>query len=102
MIRMVNLQCPKCGMSLDIAVEAICSRCPNCGGELQISVRRMMDIMNDKKEIMQKGVRYATRLSDVKVLQKKKTEQKRIDIFHVVIAALIALTIFCLKWSRVM
>lgn len=98
MIRMVNLSCPKCGMSLDISVEGLCSHCPNCGGPLMITVRQMMDILNEKKEIMQKGVKYATRLSDVNVVEKEEQPVK-FDIRVFLITFLITLLAIFLTWK---
>ena len=99
MIRMVNLSCPKCGMSLDISVEGLCSHCPNCGGPLMITVRQVMDILNDKKEIKQKGVKYATRLSDVNVVATEKEEPAGFDIRVFVITFLITLLVIFLTWK---
>lgn len=96
-MRMVNLSCPKCGMSLDISADDLCSYCPNCGGALTITVRQMMDILNDKKEIMQKGVKYATRLSDVSIVERE--QQVKFDIMTFAITFLITLLIFFLTWK---
>ena len=99
MIRMVNLTCLKCGMSLDISVEGLCSYCPHCGGKLYITVRQMMDILNNKKEIEQKGVKYATRLSDVNVVSVEKEEPVKFDIRVFVITFLITLLAIFLTWK---
>lgn len=65
MIRMVNLTCPKCGMSLDLDVDAIESYCPNCGGKLFITVSQAIDVWNEKKMIKRKDIKYATKVSEV-------------------------------------
>ena len=102
MIRMVNLTCLKCGMSLDISADNLCSHCPNCGGALMITVRQVMDILNDKKEIMQKGVKYATKLSDVQIREKEKARKRNIDIVRILIAVSMALVVFFLRWKKLL
>lgn len=102
MIRMVNLTCLKCGMSLDISADHLCSYCPHCGSALMITVRQVMDILNDKKEIRQKSVKYATQMSDVQLRKKEKTRKKKIDIVRVLIAVSIALAIFFLRWKKLL
>jgi hypothetical protein len=89
-------------MSLDISADDLCSYCPHCGGALMITVRQVMDILNDKKEIMQKGVKYATKLSDVQIREKEKTRKKKIDIVRVLIAVSMALVIFFLRWKKLL
>lgn len=71
MIRMVNLTCPKCGMSLDISIDDLESYCPICGGKLFMSVPQVIDVLNQNKEIKRKDIKYATKVSDLKYTKKK-------------------------------
>lgn len=91
MIRMVNLSCRRCGMSLDEDVNNLDQYCPNCGGKLFITVSNAMDIWNDKKELKRKDVKYSTQIHAVK--DKKSKEEKRMSsleiLGYVAIAVLI-------------
>lgn len=80
MIRMVNLACRKCGMSLDIDAANLQTYCPNCGEELLITVKQVMDILDEKKEIKQKNVKY---VKDVTLVKKKS--KKKLDILPVLL-----------------
>lgn len=82
MIRMVNLSCPKCSLSLDVEVDSLESYCPVCGGKLYMSVPQVIDVLDQKKEIKRKDVKYATVLSDVQIVGKTNvTEKKKMDIW---------------------
>ena len=74
MIRMANLTCRQCGMSLDEDVNNLDCYCPNCGAKLFISVSQAIDIWNDKKEIKRKDVKYST---EIYAVRDQKTEQKK-------------------------
>ena len=92
MTRLVNLSCRKCGMSLDTDVSIIQSFCPNCGGELFITVKQMMDILDDRKEIKSKNVKY---IKDVKL---EKRTKKKIDILPFLMFFALAAMVF-LIWK---
>lgn len=82
MIRMVNLTCLKCGMSLDVNVETIECYCPNCGGKLYMSAPQVIDVLEQKREIKRKDVKYATALSDVQIVRRTGVHNKKnIDIW---------------------
>ena len=70
MIRMVNVNCIRCGTSIDIDASNLQAFCPNCGEKLVITVSQVMDILDEKKEIKRKGIVYE---KDVNV---RKTEKK--------------------------
>lgn len=72
MIRIVNLICKECGMSLDVDAKHLQTRCPNCGASLLMTVSRVIDILDEKKEIREKGVAYT---KDLRVIQ-GKTKKK--------------------------
>lgn len=99
MIRMVNLSCRKCGMSLDEDVNRLDRFCPNCGGKLYISVSQAMDIFNDKKEIERKNVKYATQVYSIK---EQKTEPKKqikfIDVLFYIVSCIILIGYGILIW----
>lgn len=76
MIRMVNLTCPKCGMSLDCDAANMQTHCPNCSGKLLITVSQVMDILDEKKEIKRKGVVYE---KDVTIRQTEKKPKPKHD-----------------------
>ncbi len=97
MIRMVNLSCLKCGMSLDVEASHVQRYCPSCGGKLFISVNQMIDILDEKQEIRQKGVKYATLMSDVNIVERERSTKFDIRVF--VITFLITLLIFFLTWK---
>ena len=71
MIKMVNLICRKCGMSLDVDAEHIQEFCPHCGEELLIRITTAMDIWNEKKVLKRKDLKYATQVSDVNIVKSK-------------------------------
>ena len=81
MIRMANLMCRQCGMSIDEDVNGLDAYCPNCGGKLYISVSQAIDIWNEKKEFKRKDVKYSTQVSALK--DRKSKEKKTIDIWHI-------------------
>ena len=95
MIRMVNLMCPKCGMSLDCDASHMQSHCPNCGTKLFISVLQVMDILNEKKEAKRKGIVYVNNATVMKqktaVIPKKKN--KDMVAFIVILSVLLMLTV---------
>lgn len=80
MVRMVNLSCRKCGISLDLDSANLQAYCPVCGEELLMTVKQVMDILDDKKEIRQKSVRY---VKDVTLTEKKP--KKKLDILPVLL-----------------
>lgn len=89
-IRMVNLTCPKCGMSLDISVEDLESYCPICGGKLFMSVPQVIDVLNQNKEIKRKDIKYATKVSDLKYTKKKiKNKTNFVDVLMSVLFVII-------------
>lgn len=99
MIRMVNLTCPKCGMSLDVDVESLESYCPNCGGKLYISVPQAIDVFEQKKMIKRKNVKYATMFSDVKSM--KETKKSGLDAWTpaiTILSILLIITMIVLIW----
>lgn len=91
MIRMANLTCRQCGMSLDEDVNSLDRYCPNCGAKLFITVSQAIDIWDDKKELKRKDVKYSTQIHAVK--DKKSKEEKRMSsleiLGYVAIAVLI-------------
>lgn len=94
-VRLVNLACRKCGMSIDMDANFLQSYCPNCGDELLITVRQVMDILDERKEIRQKNVKY---IKDVNLAKKKP--KKKIDILPVVMfATVLLLVLFVWKMS---
>ena len=99
MIRMVNLSCRKCGMSIDFPVDHIDAYCPSCGGPLTITVKQMQDILSEKKNIRQKGVTYETGL-DFAEDRKPKPESKWAALL-LIFGALLALVLALLKTQGV-
>lgn len=88
-MRMVNLSCRKCGMSLDVSADDIASHCPNCGTVLSITVPQMIDILNDKKEIKRKGLKYSTQVTGTKIRAEKKKKRNN-DIWIMIFPFLLA------------
>lgn len=97
MIRMVNLTCPKCGMSLDTDVDHIEEFCPNCGNGLLIPVSKAVDIWNEKKSLKRKDVKYIQSVETVKPVKIKKQE-KTVDIWLVIIVFMIFVTFIVMIW----
>lgn len=94
-VRLVNLACRKCGMSLDLDAANLQAFCPNCGDELLITVKQVMDILDERKEIRQKSVKY---IKDVNLAEPKP--KKRIDILPVVMfITIVLLVLFVWKMS---
>ena len=77
MIRMANLTCRQCGMSLDEDVNNLDRYCPNCGAKLFITVGQVIDILDDRKELKRKDVKYSTQIH--KVSDEKKSQKQKQD-----------------------
>lgn len=77
MIRMVNLTCLKCGMSLDVGAAHVQRYCPLCGGKLFISVNQMIDILDEKQEIKESLVKYEKRIKLIKFDNPKRKRNLR-------------------------
>ena len=88
-IRMVNLTCLKCGMSLDCDVSSLQSFCPECGAPLLVTVTQLMDILDEKKELKRKDIKYE---KDVTVRPPDEKKKKKVHWDH--IAVILALILF--------
>ncbi|MBP5461596.1 MAG: hypothetical protein J6Y20_05660 [Lachnospiraceae bacterium] len=95
MIKMVNLTCRHCGMSLDVDAGNLQAYCPNCGNALLITVKQLMDILDEKKEIKQKSIKY---VKDVTLVETKR-KKNRIDILPVALIFLIVSAIVLFIWK---
>ena len=94
-VRMVNLSCRKCGMSLDCDASHMQAFCPNCGGRLFITVSQVMDILDEKKIIRQKSVKYMTDVS----LRKMEEPKKRFDILPVILIVFLVIGFSLFIWK---
>lgn len=92
-VRMVNLSCRKCGMSLDCDASHMQAFCPNCGGRLFITVSQVMDILNGRKEMKESKVMYSKDLRLRETVNEVEKGERKIGFMSALLIAFAILLI---------
>ena len=74
--KVLSTVCIHCGSTFDQTIDELQVYCPFCGAELMLNVSKVSDILEEKKEIKSKGIKYTkdlkVKVSDPIDIQKKK------------------------------